>query len=492
MNILGLHIEANRRVTREDVLWCYRHILKREPEDDASITPHLKHRSFRTLVESFAHSAEARFTISEEDVLWCFRHILGREPEEDEPLSARLAHRNFRELAFSFERREQGLRALTREDVIAAYRYVLRREPESEEVIEAHRVTYNFRSLVDALSNAEEVTHPLTLDDVRWCFEQILGRKPRPDEALTPHLAHKDFRALAHAFARREAGLRALTPEDVEWAFQNVLGREVAAHESIEPQFAHHSFRIFVENIANSAEAKRFRKEGAAGVRRNAQIQLAAGIGASVAQAHATHNAASLTELEQCLAVLKGHAFETTYADDLWAVHKKLLREYVNLAPTPGHLLALTHSQALIDEVKSLTENGTFFGFSPDSSRSLVEASHLRRFPSCQFFVADEILQSCPPPLAAALIRNGLRALSPGGIALICAAKREATTPFQLTTWLADSPSREAKYPTSVARVREIAAGQSCDLRLPDQPNAPHGATGLLKTCILKKRSETS
>jgi hypothetical protein len=46
-------------VTLEDVRWCYRHILKREPESEDVLTPHLAHGNFRELAESFASCSEA-------------------------------------------------------------------------------------------------------------------------------------------------------------------------------------------------------------------------------------------------------------------------------------------------------------------------------------------------------------------------------------------------------------------------------------------------
>ncbi len=56
MNILGL---TKKTVSRDEIIWCYRHILGREPESEAALTPHLTHTSFRSLAESFASSDEA-------------------------------------------------------------------------------------------------------------------------------------------------------------------------------------------------------------------------------------------------------------------------------------------------------------------------------------------------------------------------------------------------------------------------------------------------
>jgi len=45
-------------VSREEILWCYRHLLKRDPESEAALSSHLGNKSFRQLVEGFVQSPE--------------------------------------------------------------------------------------------------------------------------------------------------------------------------------------------------------------------------------------------------------------------------------------------------------------------------------------------------------------------------------------------------------------------------------------------------
>jgi SAM-dependent methyltransferase len=45
-------------VTKDEVLWCYRTLLGREPESGAAASSHESHSDFRALVESFTTSAE--------------------------------------------------------------------------------------------------------------------------------------------------------------------------------------------------------------------------------------------------------------------------------------------------------------------------------------------------------------------------------------------------------------------------------------------------
>lgn len=55
MNILWL---SETKVSREDVIWCYRTFLGREPESEASLAGNMKHKDFKSLVESFVKSTE--------------------------------------------------------------------------------------------------------------------------------------------------------------------------------------------------------------------------------------------------------------------------------------------------------------------------------------------------------------------------------------------------------------------------------------------------
>lgn len=56
MNPFGF---LKKRVTPEEIVWCYRHFLGREPEGEAAISPHLTHKTFRELADVFAASEEA-------------------------------------------------------------------------------------------------------------------------------------------------------------------------------------------------------------------------------------------------------------------------------------------------------------------------------------------------------------------------------------------------------------------------------------------------
>jgi hypothetical protein len=54
-------------ISRDDVVWCYRNLLGREPESDTVIDWHCSNKSFRDLVEQFVKSAEFRVNIGAAD-----------------------------------------------------------------------------------------------------------------------------------------------------------------------------------------------------------------------------------------------------------------------------------------------------------------------------------------------------------------------------------------------------------------------------------------
>lgn len=55
---LRLIRNPQRSVSRDEVAWCYRTFLRREPESEAAIQSHLGHRSLRDLVQAFVESPE--------------------------------------------------------------------------------------------------------------------------------------------------------------------------------------------------------------------------------------------------------------------------------------------------------------------------------------------------------------------------------------------------------------------------------------------------
>jgi uncharacterized protein VirK/YbjX len=87
---------------REDVIQCYKTILKRDPENEEVVQGHLSvAQSVWDLIESFVNSEELRVrTIdsraTRNDVIECYKRILKREPESEgviqHHLSGRLSH----------------------------------------------------------------------------------------------------------------------------------------------------------------------------------------------------------------------------------------------------------------------------------------------------------------------------------------------------------------------------------------------------------------
>jgi SAM-dependent methyltransferase len=493
MNLLGF----NKTVTREDVLWCYRNILRREPESEAAITPHLLHKSFRSLAESFANSDEGRKPVTRDDVVWCYRNILGREPEEDEPIEHFLSHRHFRELVTSFAHREGGLRAVTRNDVLWGYRHILRREPESNAAIDVQQNVASFRQLVESMGNSEEVVHPITPADVLWCYRNILGREPEPDEPFEPHLAHKDFQSLAQSFANRGPDLRAVTREDVRWCYRHILGRDVESEEAETPHLAHKTFRDLVTTLANCAEAAEFRDAAREGLYKRIKRQqalLSAGlIPSNIMEARGIDSVASASELAACLHRVKS----------AWAQHEKtarndsedgrsinadaaekvlsLFRAHQESENFPGTFVEFgSGTGELAIALASCIQTINAYGLSTVSlerarSRAIAEGASnitfhecdeqsLKSLPACDYFYSMSTLQFLPPPLAATMIRNALRALQPGGLAAFQLMTALDGYTLKLADWLGQMKIELTTHVLPDGRVREIIFGQRCEL----------------------------
>jgi FkbM family methyltransferase len=56
--VMSTPLQNGEEVSRDDVVWCFRNLLGREPESEAAIDWHSRNNSFRALVEQFAKSVE--------------------------------------------------------------------------------------------------------------------------------------------------------------------------------------------------------------------------------------------------------------------------------------------------------------------------------------------------------------------------------------------------------------------------------------------------
>ncbi|KAB2643325.1 MAG: hypothetical protein DVB29_06115 [Verrucomicrobia bacterium] len=111
-------------ITKEEVIWCYRTILGREPESEEVIdqnmqvenfeqlrTAFLKSLEFKSLLKKLEEKNEANkikitneinVMITREEVIWCYRTIFGRVPESEKVISEKMKLENFEQLRTAF------------------------------------------------------------------------------------------------------------------------------------------------------------------------------------------------------------------------------------------------------------------------------------------------------------------------------------------------------------------------------------------------------
>jgi SAM-dependent methyltransferase len=102
-------------VSNEEILWCYRNLLAREPESEEAVRTHVGNRNFKKLVEGFVTSTEFAgkrlpaaqppakpIGVSKDEILWCYRKLLGREPESEAVVRAYLGMKGFKEVVADF------------------------------------------------------------------------------------------------------------------------------------------------------------------------------------------------------------------------------------------------------------------------------------------------------------------------------------------------------------------------------------------------------
>lgn len=72
-------------IDKNDVVWVYRELLARDPENAALVEQHCQAENLGSLVRDVLQSEEyifkARKSLSEGDVVWAYRTFLGRDPE---------------------------------------------------------------------------------------------------------------------------------------------------------------------------------------------------------------------------------------------------------------------------------------------------------------------------------------------------------------------------------------------------------------------------
>jgi uncharacterized protein VirK/YbjX len=93
------HRSDETAISREQVIQCYRTILKRDPENEEVIQTHLSDaNSLWRLIERFIYSEEFKTRLGDSDatrhdVIQCYKRILKREPESESAIRHHLSHR---------------------------------------------------------------------------------------------------------------------------------------------------------------------------------------------------------------------------------------------------------------------------------------------------------------------------------------------------------------------------------------------------------------
>eukprot|EP01032_Pedospumella_encystans_P020698 gene20698-23509_t len=159
---LGLEI----LVTTDDVIWCYRHLLGREPESSKVIQETVRLRSFRAVVKQIVFSAEfqelvaSEPSLTQDDVDWCYRNLLLRSPEGASVVADKMRHQNFRNLVADIAASEEFLtgRKLSDELDKLAFQLVNGRGPEAGEFLGGYSAIRILRVLRKRLDNGALMT----------------------------------------------------------------------------------------------------------------------------------------------------------------------------------------------------------------------------------------------------------------------------------------------------------------------------------------------
>jgi SAM-dependent methyltransferase len=263
----------------------------------------------------------------------------------------------------------------------------------------------------------------VTREEVLWCYRSILGREPESEKAVEAKLKTKDFAALREAFLsssefiNKQKNLpprRSFMPRDVEkneieyeatpTQLKECLTKIKAAWSHLGITRPHHSVltneRYLPDNLpknlddfyaSGEVEAKCVEKMLArhdfTGLEKKTCVEYGCGVG------RVTMGLARLFD--------KVHAYDIS----------------------PNHL-ALAEERAATVGVANCKFH-------------LCSAEPLAPLEACDFFYSRIVFQHNPPPVIAQLIRNALRSLKTGGIAIFQVPTYHPGYRFSIKEWLA-------------------------------------------------------
>jgi len=155
-----------RALSKDDVIWCYREFLRREPESSKVIEENVRLRTFRALVKQIVSSAEFQNQVAsdpgltEDDVNWCYRHLLMRSPEGPAVVADKMRHKNFRHLVQDIAASGEFLAGQKLPDEMEklAFQLVHGRHPDPGESLGSYSALRVVRSLRKRLENGEAMT----------------------------------------------------------------------------------------------------------------------------------------------------------------------------------------------------------------------------------------------------------------------------------------------------------------------------------------------
>lgn len=264
-------------------------------------------------------------------------------------------------------------------------------------------------------------------EDVVWCYHNLLGREPVLDEIVEVQQKTTDFKQLVmdcvHLSAFTNRLKRANSPNpDVNFSIQSVLNRlniEVSATEEelgkcaskIKETWEHlgtekaHWSVLSVDTFLPDSLHQSIDSFWASGQAEAAQaIQVLSQFGSGqFEQKVCVEYGCGVGRLTFGLA----ETYKIVHAYDISRTH-------------------LAHAKARADEVGA--SNIEFHECSSDFRGTIAP---------CDFFYSVIVLQHNPPPVILTIIRNALKALKPGGVAMFQVPTYIAGYSFSLPNWLA-------------------------------------------------------
>jgi len=294
---------------------------------------------------------------------------------------------------------------------------------------------------------------PVTRDDVIWSFKLFLGRDPGSESVIEQHMKYENIDALRQAFIRSPEFTKKMSSSAVPQ--KSVFVAHSAAGLEIDAEGSDDEIRLCIEKIRAAWTHLGLTKPHYSVLTNekylpeNLDVSLkefwvSGENGASHLESILTRHGCDSLATKTCL----------EYGCGVGRITIPLSRRFARV-----HGYDISHAHLSLAQKHAEAESIDNVSF------HLCSETLLEPLEKCDVFYSIIVFQHNPPPLISRLIRNALRALKPGGIAVFQVPTYRAGYRFKTVEWLnTDHPLKGQMHCLPQQHIFSIAAEESTEM----------------------------